>query len=119
MAQALNCNQSEIRGLENILKVNLNAQIMLAVNIDVHVWLNAQIGANERISWDWTTNIRKIYVKFDGAKADLKKKKKKKKISTDVFAKQNPWMPIEKAESNIRILSKSGVTPVIRKTSVC
>ena len=78
MAQALNCNQSEIRGLENILKVNLNAQIMLTVNIDVHVWLNAQIGANEHISWDWTTN-RKIYVKFDGAKADLKKKKKRKK----------------------------------------
>ena len=57
------------------------------------------------------------FVKFDDAKADLKTKRKK--ISTDVFAKQNPWMPIEKAESNIRILSKSGVTPVIRKTSVC
>ena len=47
------------------------------------------------------------------------KQKKEKKISTDVFAKQNPWMPIEKAESNIGILSKSGVTPVIRKTSFC
>lgn len=58
------------------------------------------------------------FVKFDDAKADLKTKKRKK-ISTDVFAKQNPWMPIEKAESNIGILSKSGVTPVIRKTSFC
>lgn len=58
------------------------------------------------------------FIKFDDAKADLKTKKRKK-ISTDVFAKQNPWMPIEKAESNIGILSKSGVTPVIRKTSFC
>lgn len=57
------------------------------------------------------------FVKFDDAKADLKTKRKK--ISADVFAKQNPWMPIEKAESNIGILSKSGVTPVIRKTSFC
>ena len=37
MAQTLNCNRSEIRGLESILKVKLNAQIMLTVNIDVQV----------------------------------------------------------------------------------
>ena len=37
-------------------------------------------------------------------------------MSTDFYAKQSSWVPMEKAESNVRILSKSDVQPVIRRT---
>ena len=60
-AQALNCNQTEKARLASVLKVKLNARIILAVNIDLQDWLiNDQIG------------IIKDYVKFNDAKADLR-----------------------------------------------
>ena len=110
IAQAFNCKQSDSGGLVSVLKVNLNASIILTVNIDLQDQLiNGQIGAIKHISKDRTNNITKIYIKFDDTKVGLKK------MSTDFFAKQNSWVPIEKAERNIIISSKSGVLPVFRR----
>ena len=82
---------------------------MLTVNIDLQDRLiNGQIGTIKYISKGRTNNITKIYVKFDDAKAGLKK------MSTDFFAKTE-FMG-GKAESNIRIPSKSSVPLVIRRT---
>ena len=110
IAKALNCHQSETREPASILKVKLNARIMLTANTDLQDRLiNGQIRTIKHISKDRTNNITKLYVKFDDAKAGLKK------VSNDFFAKQNSWVPTEKAESNIKIPSKSGVPTVFKR----
>ena len=111
IAKALNHNQSKTGGLASIFKVKLNVPIVLTVSIDLQDRLiNGQIETIKHVSKGRTNNIKKIYVKFDDAKAGLKI------MSTGFFAKQNSCAPIEKTESSIRIPSKSGVPPVIRRT---
>ena len=61
--------KSDMR-LTNVLKVKLNARIILSVNIDLQDQLiNGEIGKMKHISEGRINNITKIYVKFDDAKA--------------------------------------------------
>ena len=61
--------KSDMR-LTNVLKVKLNARIILSVNIDLQDQLiNGEIGKMKHISEGKINNITKIYVKFDDAKA--------------------------------------------------
>ena len=61
--------KSDMR-LANVLKVKLNAQIILSVNFDLQDQLiNGEIGKMKHISEGRINNITKIYVKFDDAKA--------------------------------------------------
>ena len=61
--------KSDMR-LANVLKVKLNARIILSVNIDLQDQLiNGEIGKKKHISEGRINNITKIYVKFDDAKA--------------------------------------------------
>ena len=61
--------KSDMR-LANVLKVKLNARIILSVNIDLQDQLiNGEIGKMKHISEGRINNITKIYVRFDDAKA--------------------------------------------------
>ena len=54
--------------------------------------------------------MSKIYVAFDDNQTGLKN------TSKDAFASQNLWVPIERAETNIRIRSNKDTSLVIIRT---
>ena len=101
--KALLRNQSQTVGLAQILHVKVNARVMLTANVDISDRLiNGQIGTVMHVRLSSSNNVIKIYIKFDDVEAGLKK------ISTDHFARQNMWVPIEKAETNIVFKNKQG-----------
>ena len=93
-----NRSQSETGGLAGTLERKVNARVMVTVNVDLEDRLvNGQLGTVEHFQKDQNGNVLKIYIAFDDCEAVLKS------ISKDAFATQNLWVPIEKAEANIRI----------------
>ena len=110
--QVLHRNKSETRGLAGILKIKVNAQVMLTVNIELQDRLiNGQLGTVKHISKDRNGNVAKIYVQFDDPRAGLKI------MSTDAFAKSHFWVPIEKSETNIKNSIKEIHFPNYRKNT--
>ena len=108
--KALLRNQSQTGGLSELLHIKVDVRVMLTVNIDIADRLiNGQIGTVKHISGD-LNNIHKVYVKFDDAHAGLKA------MQTDHFARQNVWVPIEKAEAIISIKVNSNSSPIIKRT---
>ena len=104
-------NQSQTGGLAQLLQIKVNARVMITVNIDIADRLiNGQIGTVKHIAQSLDKNIHKIYVKFDDVKAGLKL------IQTDHVARQNMWVPIEKAEASITINVSKNSSPVIKRT---
>ena len=96
--KVLNGSQYETGGLAGTLEQKVNARVMLTVNVDLEDTLvNGQLGTVKQFQKDQNGNVLKIYIAFDDCEAGLKS------ISKDAFATQNLWVPIEKAEANIRI----------------
>ena len=54
--------------------------------------------------------MKKIYVVFDDSQAG------RKKMSSNAFAQQNNWVPIERCETEIKINKRSQTSPSIRRT---
>ena len=70
---------------------------MLTMNVDLQDRIiNGQFGAMKHIAINDQRNISKIYIKFDDSKAGLKR------ISIDSLAHDCQWVPIERAEVNIK-----------------
>ena len=104
-------NQSQTGGLAQILQIKVNARVMLTVNVDISDRLiNGQIGTIKHIARNSNNSIIKIYIKFDDTEAG------RKKIDTDHFARQNVWVPIEKAETSIAVKVNKVSSPVIKRT---
>ena len=94
--KVLNRNQMETGGLARLLELNVNARVMLTSKIDVPDKLsNGQIGTVFHIKVNSNQAVTKIYIKFDDDSAGLKK------IGTDMFARQNNCIPIERVEAKI------------------
>ena len=83
---------------------------MLTVNIDIADRLiNGQIGTVKHILTD-RGNVVKIYILMDDSNAGLKKR------NSDAVARQNLWIPVEKAEASIRLRANKELSPVIKRT---
>ena len=103
-------SQSQTSGLAKVLKLKVDARVMLTVNVDIADRLiNGQIGAVKFIYRNNNKN-EKIYVKFDDAEAG------RKRINLDQFARQNLWVPLETSETNIPIRINKISSPVIKRT---
>ena len=108
--KVLNRSQMDTGGLAKILQVKINARVMLTSNIDVPDKLsNGQIGTVFYVKVDCFC-IKKIYIKFDDETAGLKK------IGTNVFAKNNKCVPIERVETKIKIRPGKISSPEIKRT---
>ena len=108
--KALNRNQSETGGLAGLLNIKVNARVMLTVNIDIADRLiNGQIGTVKHILTD-RGNVMKIYILMDDSNTGLKKR------NSDALARQNLWIPVEKAEASIRLRANKESSPVIKRT---
>ena len=107
----LNQSQSETEELAGTLELKVNARVMLTVNVDLEDRLvNGQLGTVKHFQKDQNGNVLKIYIAFDDCEAGLKS------ISKDAFASQNVWVPIEKAEANIRIRTNKDSSPAVTRT---
>ena len=83
---------------------------MLTMNVDLQDRLiNGQFGAMKHIAINDQRNISKIYIKFDDSKAGLKR------ISMDSLAHDCQWVPIERAEVNIKDRANKDSSPVINR----
>ena len=83
---------------------------MLTMNVDLQDRLiNGQFGAMKHIAINDQRNISKIYIKFDDSKAGLKR------ISMDSLAHDCQWVPIERAEVNIKNRANKDSSPVINR----
>ena len=108
--KVLNRNQSETGGLAEILKIKINARVMLTVNIDFHDRLvNGQLGTEMHIEGN-SQGISKIYLKFDDTRAGLKA------MNADIFGMQNSWVPTEKTEADIKIKLSKNSSSIIKRT---
>ena len=100
--EVLNQNQSETRVLAGALDVELDVRVMLSVmtaNFNLHdILVNGQLGTVKFIMY-YQRNVSKVYKKFDDSKAGLKR------MNKNGFRKQNLWVPVEKAEFDIKIKS--------------
>ena len=112
--KALNRSQSETGGLAGTLELKVNARVMLTVNVDLEDRLvNGQLGPAKDFQKDQNGNVLKIYVAFDDCEAGVRS------ISKDAFASRasrNFWVPIEKAEANIRIPTNNDSSPAVTRT---
>ncbi|XP_057316777.1 uncharacterized protein LOC130657796 [Hydractinia symbiolongicarpus] len=107
--KALNRNQSETGGLATELKIKVGARVMLTVNIDIADRLiNGQIGTVKHVKADNANKVSKIYVLFDDPKAG------KEAIFKSNCS--NRWVPIERAEANIKLKTSKDTSPVIKRT---
>ena len=71
---------------------------MLTVNIDLeNMLVNGRLGTVKYFQKDQNGNVLKKYIAFDDCETGLKS------ISKDAFTCRDLWVPIEKAEANIRI----------------
>ena len=106
-----NRNQSETGGLAGLLKIKVDARVMITVNINIQDRLtNGQLGTIKHIFKDKKGLVSKIYLKLDDTKAGLHC------MNSDVYGKQHGLVPIEKTETNISIRNKKDTSPVIRRT---
>ena len=81
--KVLNRNQNETGGLAGILKIKMNARVMLIVNIDLQERIvNGQLGTVMHIASN-LQGISKIYLKFDDTRAGVKA------MNADILGKQN------------------------------
>ena len=106
----MNRSQSETGGLTGVFELKVDARIMVTANIGLGDRLNGQLGTVKHILKDKKGSVTKIYVAFDDSQAYLKN------MSKDAFASQNLWVPVERAETNIRIRSNKETSPVINRT---
>ena len=83
---------------------------MLTMNVDLQDRLViGQSGAVKHIAINDQQSISKIYIKFDDNKAGLKR------ISMDSLAHDCQWVPIERAEVNIKNRANKDSSPVINR----
>ena len=110
--KVLNRSQSEIGGLAGTIELKFNARVViLTVNVNLEDRLvNGQLGTVKHFQKDQNGNVLKIYIAFDDCEAGLKI------ISKDAFASRNLWVPIEKAEANIRIRTNKDSSPAVTRT---
>ena len=109
--KVLNRSQIEAGGLAGILERKVNARVMLTVNVDLEDRLvSGQLSTVKHFQKDQNGNVLKIYVAFDDCVAGLKS------ISKDSFASRNLWVPVKKAETNIRIRTNKDSSPAVAKT---
>ncbi|XP_057310034.1 uncharacterized protein LOC130648031 [Hydractinia symbiolongicarpus] len=109
--KALNRNQSETGGLTKVLKIKINARVMLTVNIDIADRLiNGQIGTVKHVTTDSNKNVLKIYLHLDDSNAGLTA------MSKDNFGRANAWVPIERSSADIRLRVTKATSPIIRRT---
>ena len=81
---------------------------MLAMNVDIQDRLiNGQLVTVKHIAINDQRNISKIYIKYDDNKVGLNE------ISMDSQARDCGWVPIERAEANIRVRASKDSPPVI------
>ena len=110
IAAAQNRKQTDTGGLAKILWLKVGARIMLTVNIDIEDRLiNGQVGEVSYIEMS-CNKVKKVYVKFDDCRAG------RKRMSLNVLARQNNWVPVEKCETEIKIIKRSQASPCIRRT---
>ena len=109
--KVLNQSQSETGGLLRTQDLKINARVMLTVNADLEDRLvNGQLATVKHFQTDQNGNVLKMYIAFDDCVAALKS------ISKDALASQNLWVPIEKAEANIRIRTNKDSSPAVTRT---
>ena len=83
---------------------------MLTFNIDLaDQFINGKIGTVKHILTD-RGNVVKIYVLMDDFNAGIKKR------NSDALARQNLWIPVERAEASIRLRANKESSPVIKRT---
>ena len=92
-----------------MLKIKIDAKVMLTVNIDIQYRLiNGQTG-NIRHTEFAEGTVHKVYVNFSDEQADLKATR------SSHVGRQNSWVPIEKCETEISVKNGSAL-PTIKRT---
>ena len=106
---AHNQKQAYTGDLGKLLKLKINAKIILTVNIDIQGRLiKCQTGIIRHIEFD-RSSARKVYVKFSDEKAGSKA------MRSSYLGRQNSWVPIEKCETETSI-KKESASPSLKRT---
>ena len=101
--------QTNTGGLGKFLKLNIDAKVMLKVNVDIEDRLtNGQTGNISHIEFA-QDSVQKVYVKFSDEQAGLKA------MRSSYLGRQNAWVPIEKCGSEIPI-KKGSTSPSTKRT---
>ena len=112
VTDALNRKQNETGGLARVLKLKVNAKIMITANIDIDDRLiNGQIGTVYKIIAPPPHNkVTKIYIQFQDPMAGLNKKSK------DPYGEIHNAVPIERTETDIHVHKNISSSPAIKRT---
>ena len=109
--EAQNRKQSNTGGLSVLLKVKVNARVMVTTNVDLSDRLiNGQIGTMKYFGLN-QNEVDTIYVAFDDTSAGQKRIN-----GNDVIARNNRRVPIRREETSIYISKNRTTSPAINRT---
>ena len=109
--EAQNRKQSNTDGLAVLLKVTVNARVMVTTNADLSDRLiNGQIGTEKYFGLN-QNEVDTIYVALDDTSAGQKRIN-----GNDVIARNNRWVPIRREETSIYISKNKTTSPAINRT---
>ena len=109
--EAQNRKQSNTGGLAVLLKVKVNARVMVTTNVDLSDRLiNGQIGTVKYFGLN-QNEVDTIYIAFDDTSAGQKRIN-----GNDVIARNNRWVPIRIGKTSIYISKNRTTSPAINRT---
>ena len=106
-----NRKQSEIGGLTSIPELQVNARVMLTTNINTEYrFISGQIGITKHVEIK-ENKVRTIYLELDNKCAG-----QIRMSESDVIAKNNKWVPVNREETSICLSKYKSTSSAIKRT---